>query len=429
MKIVEIDITKIAIQGGSVISYVGSAGAIIGSIKPTNPEYHGKHRYNLEKIYSSATVSGTSASGLIGTFDSPNNSSYMTILTMTNIQNMGTIDLNPLINNNYAPAQNTHSSFIGNITNYSTISFSTYISNPLFRGFTYSNSGLYGHKSDNSIILINSGYNLRDGNTSAKDIRDIEAYNGSWDIGNVWVHRTFENIPRIAILKNATFNYTSLSNNITLEKNTSIKISDMVNDPNLARIEVTSISDNSVVSVTPLRDATSNQIYDLQVNAIGAGTATIHVISQYDGYEKDIVVTSTVAMESFELSETEIEIDKGSEYTVIPIYTPSDTTEDRTITWTNTDASVASINGNNVITGLNPGTTIFTGVLTNGKQVQLTVTVNEQIHLTSFVVSNSSISLNPNDSWELAVQYNPSPTDSDFAFKRFVDLMGGKKNA
>ena len=29
----------------------------------------------------------------------------------------------------------------------------------------------------------------------------------------------------------------------------------------------------------------------------------------------------------------------------------------------------------------------------------------------------------------IAVQYNPSPTDSDFAFKRFVDLMGGKKNA
>ena len=29
----------------------------------------------------------------------------------------------------------------------------------------------------------------------------------------------------------------------------------------------------------------------------------------------------------------------------------------------------------------------------------------------------------------IAVQYNPSPTDSDFAFERFVELMGGKKNA
>ncbi len=29
----------------------------------------------------------------------------------------------------------------------------------------------------------------------------------------------------------------------------------------------------------------------------------------------------------------------------------------------------------------------------------------------------------------IAVQYNPSPSDSDYVFKRFVDLLGGKKNA
>ena len=33
------------------------------------------------------------------------------------------------------------------------------------------------------------------------------------------------------------------------------------------------------------------------------------------------------------------------------------------------------------------------------------------------------------DNKVIAIQYNPNPCDNDYVFKRFVDLMGGKKNA
>ena len=423
------EITDISIRGGSVISNNGSAGSLIGSTQPVRSPYKGKGNYGIKRVFTNATISGQKASGIIGKVNSGTSSNDSTVVAMESVENIGIIDLNPLLENNITPESNTHASLIGTITNDSIISMNRYISNPLFKGFVQSGLGVYGSKSQNTVIIKNSGYNTLDGNTTVLDLKQASNYNDWIGFSNYWKMETIDSISRIPILKNTTINYTSLSN-ITLEKGESIKISDIVGEDNLARVHASSNSNSNAVTLTPIVDTTSNKAYDLQINGVEAGETIIHLISDYDGYENNIIVSVVIPMESFTIPDSSIELDIDDEYTVVPTFIPSDTTESTVITWTSSTPGIVSIT-NNVVKGLSYGTTVLTGSLPNGKEVTLNVTCKEIIHLNGVIVSNTEITLNPNDTWALAVQFYPSNTtdNTDIEWRtsndRFATVVNG----
>lgn len=64
-------------------------------------------------------------------------------------------------------------------------------------------------------------------------------------------------------------------------------------------------------------------------------------------------------------------------------YTPSDTTTDKTVTWTSSDASVASVSANGTVTAIQAGTATITATVANNFTASCTVTVGNSTVLPS----------------------------------------------
>ena len=107
------------------------------------------------------------------------------------------------------------------------------------------------------------------------------------------------------------------------------------------------------------------------VTAKGAGTATI--TATCNGKKATCLVTVSVPLQSISLSKTSLSLNKGSSSTLTVSYNPSNTTVSKTVTWSSSNSSVASVSGGRV-TAKAAGTATITATC-NGKQATCKVTV------------------------------------------------------
>lgn len=108
------------------------------------------------------------------------------------------------------------------------------------------------------------------------------------------------------------------------------------------------------------------------VTAIKSGTATITAKAG----EKSVTcsVTVTTPVESVSLSKTSASIEEGKSITLVATITPSDA-DDKTVVWTTSDNSVATVS-NGVVTGVVEGTCTITATV-GGKSAECNVTVKK----------------------------------------------------
>ena len=125
-----------------------------------------------------------------------------------------------------------------------------------------------------------------------------------------------------------------------------------------------SSSDGSVATV-------SNGV----VTAVGAGTATITVKTNAGGYTASCTVTVIQNPTGVALDKTAFSLDVGSSGTLTVTMSPADAT--KSLTWSSSDTSIATVNSNGVVTAVGAGTATIT-VKTNdgGYTADCTVTVN-----------------------------------------------------
>ena len=127
------------------------------------------------------------------------------------------------------------------------------------------------------------------------------------------------------------------------------------------------VSSGGEGKVSILYDTTNTTI---TISGAFEGTATIHCIGLNDGeISRDVYVTcveNKVAVNSVTLSPTSATLTLGETETVtlIPTVLPDDAT-DKTVTWTTSNASVATV-ANGVVTAVAPGTATITATATNG---------------------------------------------------------------
>ncbi len=135
-------------------------------------------------------------------------------------------------------------------------------------------------------------------------------------------------------------------------------------------------SDNSVATVS-----------DGTVSAVGAGNCTI--TASCGGKSASCEVSVLAPLTGIGLNNTDFTLIAGDSYKLNLSYFPGDTTDDRTIRWTSSDPSVATVDGGGLVTGLSAGTCTVTAAVGNFT-VSATVRVNPLIHVSSVSLSRSS---------------------------------------
>jgi uncharacterized protein YjdB len=121
------------------------------------------------------------------------------------------------------------------------------------------------------------------------------------------------------------------------------------------------------------------------VTAHKVGTATITVATT-DGSNLTAICALTVTpqfVESIELSQTQLVLNIGDEYTLEAVILPDNAT-DKSVVWSTTDSAIVSVN-DGVITALAAGTATITVTSVDDSNVQATceVTVLEQSGITT----------------------------------------------
>lgn len=136
-------------------------------------------------------------------------------------------------------------------------------------------------------------------------------------------------------------------------------------------------SDNNVVSV----DADGN------IHAVGGGKATITASAA--GKSASVEITVIVPLNGISLNKDKFELPKGLSETLNVVYDPTDATEDKAVTWTSDDASIAAVDANGKITGVKAGTTTINATTAKGLKASCEVTVIE-IPLTGIEIDSSN---------------------------------------
>ena len=299
-----LSIDSIYFIDGSVTSRNGDAGVIMANINNV-PKSSYTPYLTIDDIYSSITVGGLHSSGLIGYVNDSYESAsgIMMRIEMSNIQNVGVIDVKSF-DVDYNSTKN-YSPIVGGLYGNARLTLNNYIINTIFNDVEY----MYNYTSDHELFFI--GYNLpigtpefsynvsngyyvssysgMDGLITSKNIKDSSLYNSWNNFANYWKIETIDGIKRIPILKNIDYGYTNIPD-IQLEKYDKVSLLDYIDgQSDYQYIEYSVVSNNNIIKVD--RSSPKNGYYqDITIEALSIGSATIHIVNNYDGYERDVTV-------------------------------------------------------------------------------------------------------------------------------------------
>ena len=152
-------------------------------------------------------------------------------------------------------------------------------------------------------------------------------------------------------------------------------------------------------------DATVATVDNGTVTAVGAGTATITVTTA-NGKSATCNVTVTVEASGVSLNKNTLSLIKGGRETLTATIAPDDTT-DKTLTWTMSDATVATVE-NGIVTAVGAGTATITVTTANGKSATCNVTVT--VEASGVTLDKNSIRINAGEDNTLTATVAPDDT-------------------
>ena len=143
-----------------------------------------------------------------------------------------------------------------------------------------------------------------------------------------------------------------------------------------------------------------------KIVAKGGGTADITVISA-NGKSASCKVKVNVLVNSLSITgSSSVKIKNSTNYSVSLV--PSNATN-KTVTWTSSNTSVATVNNKGVVTGVNLGTSIIIAKSSNGKEARKTITVeSNEIVVQSIQVQPKSVKVKEGKSVSLVASINPA---------------------
>ena len=148
-----------------------------------------------------------------------------------------------------------------------------------------------------------------------------------------------------------------------------------------------------------------------KITAKSAGTATITVkTSNGKTASCRVTVSNNIPITSVSLNKTSVTLAPNQTETLQATILPSNTTASKTLTWTTSDSSVATVSSTGKITAKSTGTATITVKTSNGKTASCRVTVTNNIPITSVSLNKTSVTLIPNQTETLQATILPSNT-------------------
>ena len=131
------------------------------------------------------------------------------------------------------------------------------------------------------------------------------------------------------------------------------------------------------------------------VTAVSRGTAIITAKTKVGGYTATCAITvgDKVAVTGLSIDASGLNMLKGDNRTILATITPSNASE-KTIEWTSSDISVATVNENGVVTAVGSGEAVITAVTRDGSyQKQCKVTVVQPVTGISLALDNLKLAV------------------------------------
>lgn len=176
-----------------------------------------------------------------------------------------------------------------------------------------------------------------------------------------------------------------------------------------AKLEPEDTTDKKTVTWTSSNDAVATVSASGMVTAVSDGTVTIYAkvgdkTASYNLTIKEIKLTG------ISLDTTETILHKGSDQQLTVSYSPENTTDSKQVTWSSSDPSTVSVDGNGKITAKKIGGAVITAKVGNF-EAKCTVTVDAP--LISIVTEKDALSLIKNQTAKIAYKLNPEDTTDD----------------
>ncbi len=154
---------------------------------------------------------------------------------------------------------------------------------------------------------------------------------------------------------------------------------------------------------------------DGTITALTRGKTTITATTE-NGTTASCDVTVTREIGSVILDKSSISLDKG-ESTKITATIPTDTDGDKTISWTTSDSSVATVSNDGTVTAVNRGEAIITATTANGKKAICAVNVSVKLKSIAFegniTEKTFNLGVDQSNEMQLNVIYDPEDADVD----------------
>jgi uncharacterized protein YjdB len=151
------------------------------------------------------------------------------------------------------------------------------------------------------------------------------------------------------------------------------------------------------------------------ITAAGGGTAEITATSTADsGIQATATVNVTAPLTGISLSPNPLTVGEGStDRSFIVIYDPPDTTTEKSVVWSSSDSTKATVDSSTgLISAVATGTAEITAVSTADSGIQASATVNVvvPVPIAGLTLSPASLNLNKGDSGSLTPVFAPAST-------------------
>lgn len=146
---------------------------------------------------------------------------------------------------------------------------------------------------------------------------------------------------------------------------------------------------------------------DGKLTGISLGEATITAICGDATATCKVTVVPT-PVESIELSNSSLNLTEGDTATLTAIVGPEDAT-DKTVTWTSSDESVATVSSEGVVTAVKAGSATITATTSNGLTASCIVTVEQKIiEIEAIILNAEELYLEIGDTYQLNAEIIPA---------------------
>gem|GEM_PF-1745310 len=147
------------------------------------------------------------------------------------------------------------------------------------------------------------------------------------------------------------------------------------------------------------------------VSGVGSGTAVITVTTRDGEKTATCTVTVTVPVTDIQLSNSSLYLEKGKTSTLTATVKPDDATNPK-VTWTSSDASVATVSEDGTVTAVSGGRAVITVAAMDGSGVTATCNVNVTVPAESISFKNENLTVGGGKTKATQVVFTPSDSSN-----------------